>query len=265
MSVHTAHLARARFVALPKPPAEAAPGESPQGAAGAFLEGARDALPVGLTFFLAFLGVGAVFEVAGLGVWPAGLSTLLLMAGPAQVSLVEGAQAGQSLLTLLLAVAVINGRYLLLSAVPAPAFEKVSLPRLLLALTFMNASTFAVAHGGLRRPGPASHPLAFFWGVALAAVLPAVVGTMVGFYVTGLLPPVIRATVEMILPINFVILLARDWPKARPLLAAGLGFLLTPPLERLLPGGGMLLAAVLVGLVVGLAPLPVKRSAREPA
>jgi hypothetical protein len=67
---------------------------------------------VGVTFFLAFLGVGAVFAVAGLGVVPAAVSTLLLMSGPAQVALVEGLHSNQVLVSMLLAVAVINGRYL---------------------------------------------------------------------------------------------------------------------------------------------------------
>jgi predicted branched-subunit amino acid permease len=221
------------------------------------MEGIREALPVGLTFLVAFLGVGAVFAVANLGVVSASLSTLLLMTGPGQISLVEGFQSGQALVTLLLAVAVINGRFLVLSAVLAPAFREVPLRRLLLPLTFLNASTFAVAHVGLKRPGPAAHPLAFFWGVAFASMVPAVGGTAAGYYVAGVLPEALRATVDMILPINFVILLARDWPRVRPLLAGALGFVLTPPFEAVMPGVGMLAACVMVGLVLGLSSMRV--------
>lgn len=220
----------------------------------AFCEGVREGLPIGAAFFLACLGVGAVFQVAGLDAALAGLSTLLLLSGPAQVTLVEGWQAGQALAALLLTLGAINGRFLLLSAALAPAFRKVPLPRLLLALSFINASTFAVTQAGLRRPGPAARPLAFLWGVSLGCVPAAVAGTVIGYYTTSLLPELLRATVEMILPINFATLLARDWPHARPLLAGGLGFLLTPVLEAQVPGMGILLAALTVGLVVGLPP-----------
>jgi predicted branched-subunit amino acid permease len=219
-----------------------------------FREGVREGLPIGVTWFLAFLGVGAVFQVAGLDAALAGLSTLLLMSGPAQVTLVEGWQVGQGLVALLLTVAVINGRFLLLSAGLAPAFRKAPLWKVLLALTFLNASTFAVAQAGLRRPGPAARPLAFFWGVSLGCVPAAVLGTVTGYHTASLLPEVLRATVEMILPITFATLLARDWPKARPMLAGGLGFLLAPVFEAQVPGLGMLLAALAVGLIVGLPP-----------
>jgi len=154
----------------------------------------------------------------------------------------------------MLAVGVLNARYFVLSAVLAPAFRRVSFARLLLPLTFLSTTTFAVTQAALRSRGTSEHPLPFFCGVCLTAVPPAVVGTIVGFHATGLLPEALRATVEMILPIYFMTLLAREWPKFLPLCAAGAGFVLTPVFERLAPGLGMLLASALVGVVVAVAP-----------
>src|SRR5262245_13159050 len=102
------------------------------GAGQAFTAGVRTAIPVGITFFFAFLGVGAVFRVADLEMAQAGLSTLLLMSGPAQIALVDGIRAGQPLAALILAVGIINGRYLVMSAAAAPCFDRVPLGRLLL-------------------------------------------------------------------------------------------------------------------------------------
>ncbi len=213
--------------------------------------GLRDGAPVGVTFLLAFLGVGAACRAVGLGQGEAGLSTLLLMSGPAQVGMLEGLEAGRPLLATVLAVCLLNGRYAVMSAVLAPHFRGVPLWRLLPALTFLSTSTFAVAQAGLRRRAVGRAPLAYFQGVCLAAVPPAVLGTLLGYHLTGLLPAGLAGTVNMILPLYFATLLAREWPRPSPLLAALAGFVLTPLAERLLPGFGLLVPGLLVGLAFG--------------
>jgi predicted branched-subunit amino acid permease len=214
--------------------------------------GAREGVAVGTTFFLAFLGVGSVYRLAALDALQAAVSTLLLMSGPAQVALVDTVRDHQSLAALLLATCVINGRYFVMSAVLAPAFRHVSLLRLLPPWTFLSTTTFASTYAALRRPELATHPLAYFLGLSAVSIPAAIFGTLAGYYGAGLLPDPLRATVDMILPIYFVILLAREWPKALPLLAGGLGFVLTPILERIAPGLGMLLASLVVGIGLGL-------------
>jgi predicted branched-subunit amino acid permease len=218
----------------------------------AFTQGARTAVPVGITFCCAFLGVGAVFRVADLGAVQAALSTLLLMSGPAQVALVDGLREGQSLVAVILAVSVINGRYLVMSAAVAPHFGRVPLWRLLLPWTFLSTTTFAALCTGLRSPTTRARPLAYFWGLIAVSVPGAVLGTVLGYQAAGLMPAALRATVEMILPLYFATLLAREWPRSRPLMAAGLGFLLTPICQRLFPSVGLLIACVLVGMMLGL-------------
>jgi predicted branched-subunit amino acid permease len=220
----------------------------------AFAAGARTAIPVGITFFFAFLGVGAVFRVAGLEVAQASLSTLVLMSGPAQMALVDGIRGGQPLAALILAVCVINGRYLVMSAAAAPSFGRVPLGRLLLPWTFLSTTTFATLYTGLRDPGVRSQPLAYFWGLIAVSVPGAVLGTVAGHEAAGLMSGSIQATVEMILPIYFATLLAREWPRRQPLVAAGLGLAWTPICQHLLPQAGLLLASVAVGLAVGLVP-----------
>jgi predicted branched-subunit amino acid permease len=214
--------------------------------------GAREGVVVGITFCLAFLGVGAVYRTQSLGALPAAASTLLLMSGPAQVALADGLRAHQSLAAMLLAVCVINGRYAVMSAALAPSFARVPLSRLLLPWTFLSTTTFAGTHAALRRPEPAAHPLAFFLGLCAVSIPAAVLGTLLGYCISDLLPPKMQVVVDMILPTYFVILLARQWPHAHPLLAGGLGFLLTPALEALAPGWGLLLACLVVGAAVGL-------------
>jgi predicted branched-subunit amino acid permease len=227
------------------------------------MAGLRQGVPVGLTFLLAFLGVGAAFRWVGLGAIEALLSTLLLMSGPAQLAVLDGVAHGRPLLATVLAVALINGRYAVMSAVLAPHFRRVSLWRLLLPLTLLSTSTFAVAQAWLRRSCGEREPLAFFWGVCAAAVPAALLGTLLGYRLTGLLTPTPAATVGMILPVYFATLLAREWPHGRPLAAALLGFLLTPLAEACLPGFGLLLPGAIVGLVFGLAPQEREHEARN--
>jgi predicted branched-subunit amino acid permease len=219
-----------------------------------FTAGLREGAPVGVTFLLAFLGVGAAFQVAGLGQAVAGLSTLFLMSGPAQVGMLDGLGAGRPLLAIVLAVCLLNGRYAVMSAVLAPYLRTIPLRRLLLPLCLLSTSTFAITQAGLRRRAVARAPLTFFQGVCLAAVPPAILGTVLGYHLAGLLPPALAGTVDMILPIYFATLLARDWPKPSPLLAALLGFVLMPVVERLLSGFGILVPGLIAGVVYAFLP-----------
>lgn len=216
-----------------------------------FASGAREGVAVGITFCLAFLGVGAVFRTQALGALQAAASTLLLMSGPAQVALADGLRTHQSLTAMLLAVCVINGRYAVMSAALSPAFARVALSRLLLPWTFLSTTTFAGTCAAVRRPESAAHPLAFFLGLSAIGIPAAVLGTLLGYCISDLLPARLQATVDMILPIYFVVLLAREWPHSRPLAAAGMGFVLTPCVDALVPGGGLLMASIVAGVAVG--------------
>jgi predicted branched-subunit amino acid permease len=139
-----------------------------------------------------------------------------------------------------------------MSAALAPYFGRVSLRRLLLPLTFLSTTTFAATYAAVRRPGTGEHPLGYFWGLCAVSVPGAVLGTLAGYRVAGLMSAGARATVEMVLPIYFMTLLAREWPKARPLLAGALGFVLTPLLERMVPDLGLLLASLGAGAALAL-------------
>lgn len=223
-----------------------------EGALPVFASGAREGVAVGITFCLAFLGVGAVYRAAALGALPAAASTLLLMSGPAQVALADGVRDHRPLAAMLLAVCVINGRYAVMSAALAPAFVRVTWPRLLLPWSFLSTSTFAGTYAALRQPRSAAHPLAFFLGLSAVSIPAAVVGTIFGYFGSDLLPAKLQMTAEMILPIYFIVLLAREWPHTRPLLAGGLGFVSTPLFDALAPGFGLLVACLLVGLFLGM-------------
>jgi predicted branched-subunit amino acid permease len=170
------------------------------------------------------------------------------------VGLLDGLAAGQPVLAIVLAVALINGRYAVMSAVLAPWFRRVPLWRLLLPLGLLSTSTFAVTQAGLRRRAIARAPLAFFLGVCTAAVPPAVIGTLLGYHLTSLLPGAVAATVGMILPVYFATLLAREWPDRPALGSAVLGFALTPLAQWVLPGFGLVLPGAIVGLAFALAP-----------
>ena len=75
---------------------------------------------------------------------------------------------------------------------------------------------------------------------------------MLGLLLVQNLPLWLLEMFKMILPIYFTTLLAKEWPKSRPLLAGLLGFVGTPLVELVTPGFGMMLIAVVVGLGVGL-------------
>lgn len=209
-----------------------------------FLKGCRDALPVTLTFSVLFVVVGAHSQASGLDLAQGLALTALVFAAPAQMAATDLIAQG-AWLPALLAIVVINFRFLLMSASITPYLGKPPRSRLLASVQMLSASTFATSFIPLRE-NRLQHPLRYFLGVCAASFPTAILATGVGYLVQDTIPPWLQQTMTMVLPIYFVTFLARVWPKTRFLAAGALGLILTPVANSLLPGFGLIVTALVV-------------------
>lgn len=215
-----------------------------------FLLGLREAIPVGVSFFFLFLAVGVASKTAGLNVLHSMLMSVVMFAAPAQFAVLDLMAHQRPWLDILAATFIINSRFFVMTATLLPYFRGTPVPRVLAALFMLSASTFVVPFMKFRQTADV-RPFEYYLGVSAGSYPVAVVATGLGLLMVQGLSPQLLDTFRMILPIYFTTLLAKEWPKCRPLLAGLLGFVGTPLGELLSPAFGMMLVATMTG--VGLA------------
>lgn len=201
---------------------------------------------MGVSFFFLFLAVGSASRVAGLTMLQSTVMSLIVFAAPAQFAIFDLMARQRPLLDIVAVTALINSRFFVMAAALLPFFRGVSAGRILLAMPMLSASTFALPFIRFRQ-GAETRPFHYYLGVAAGSYPVAVAATTLGVMLAHGLATVFVQTLKMILPVYFAILLAREWPKPRPLLAGLLGFTLTPLVELIAPAFGMLATAGIVG------------------
>ncbi len=212
----------------------------------ALAQGLRDALPITLTFSFLFVAVGAASQSGGLNL-PQGLAmTALVFAAPAQFAAIE-LIAGQAWLPAILAIVVINFRFLLMAASLTPHLGAPSRRTLFPALQMLSASTFAATFPRVRG-GELAHPFAFYLGVCLGAFPTALAATALGYLVEEGTSPWLQDLLITLLPVYFTTFIAQAWPNTRFLMAGLLGFFLTPLVSTVVPGFGLVVTALLVAV-----------------
>lgn len=220
-----------------------------------FVAGLADAIPVSISFFFLFLAVGATSANAGLDLMQGVVMSLLVFAAPAQLIIADMA-ANQNIGALLLTTFVINFRFTVMSTALIAFFRSVSKGALFGGLAMLSASTFGVSFIRFKdQNDPLTGPEMFryYLGVSVLSFGTAALSTLLGALLASRANAAVLEVTKLILPLYFATLLAREWGKAKPLIAAGLGFVCAAIAEPLYPNFGLVIAAVLVGLVMTLA------------
>ncbi len=214
-----------------------------------FQSGVKAGTSVGITFVAIFMGFGITASLAGTPNLAAVLMTVIVFAGPAQFAMIEvGAQTGLLLPVISVGV-LVNLRFLVMSMALNPIFESVPRRVLLFWAQFISASSFLVTFFESRKDR-GTDPFEFFKGLVFVSYSAAVAGTAIGVWFGHGLPNLLGFGATLFLPIYFSLLISSDVRKRSELIAAGLGFFLTPLVEIVLPGWGIFLVALAVGLLV---------------
>jgi predicted branched-subunit amino acid permease len=216
---------------------------------GALIAGLREA--VGAPFVVlgsSYIGFGSLVRESGLSLPMGLLSTATTWALPGQVALVELYATGASLLTIFIAVALTNARMMPMTMTLLPVLR---LPgrrtwRVYLASHLIAVTGWAVAM--LRCPDmPPEQRLSFFLGFAGTLFAGSMIGTVVGFFLSGMVPPSVSLGLVFVNPIYFMLLFLGDFRARSRLLALLFGAGLAPLMHAVAPTWGLLITGIVGG------------------
>jgi predicted branched-subunit amino acid permease len=227
-----------------------------------FLRGMRGIVSVpALILLTSFLGFGALCRESGLTVLDAALTTASLWALPGQVVLVSSMAAGVGFAATAIAVALSAVRLLPMTVSLIPVIRAPGMARwkLFFASHFIAVTAWVFAMQRLPSlPRAARFP--FFAGFALTLATSGTTVTAVSFLLAASLPTLFAAGLVFLTPIYFLTSLYGAAKLRSDRLALGLGLLLWPLFDWLLPAYALLLT----GAVAGTAAFVVHRLTAEP-
>ena len=215
----------------------------------AFADGARDALGVPAAVLAAgFLGFGALAGAAGVSIWLTTVSTVVIWALPGQLVLLEMWQIGAPAIAVVLAVMLINARFLPMAMTLTPLLRDPIHPRwrYYLAAHLIAMTAWAVC---MRRcpdmPGP--QRLVYLTGFGLACVGACVVAGAVGYLIAGSIPQTVQLGLVFLSPAYFFVILIGEARSRLTAVALACGALAGPLFHLFTPQWGVLLAGVVGG------------------
>ena len=218
----------------------------------AFLEGFKTASTSVFVFVLlvTYIGFGALAHDFGFSVGWAMLSTALIWAGPAQVILVTALGTGTTLIESALAVCLSSVRLLPMVVALLPLIKRPEMPsrKLILPSHFISISVWIEA---MRlAPGlPREYRLAFCNGIGAGLIVPSVIATAAGFYLSAALPLVFGAAAMFITPMSFLVSTARNSRLLLERMALGLGLVIGPVLVFYKVGLDLLWTGIIGGSI----------------
>jgi predicted branched-subunit amino acid permease len=212
--------------------------------------------------FGTFVGIGALGHDFGFSLFWMLLSTALIWAAPAQVILISALGTGASIVEAAIAVTLSGVRLLpmVVALLPILRTEGTRTRDLLLPAHFTAISMWVESLRLL--PSVArGQRIAFCNGLSFGLVLSAVLGTAVGFYLAGRLPPVYAAALLFLTPLSFTVSVLRNSHLLVDRLAFAFGLVIAPVLATLNVDLDLLWSGVIGGTLAYL-PYRLRRAAR---
>jgi predicted branched-subunit amino acid permease len=213
------------------------------------LGGVRDAfgLPIiGLASTLT--GFAAIARDAGWDIWVTAASTVLVWAAPAQVLMAELYTTGTAMAVILLGVAVVNLRFLPMSAALMPhlAVGGASRGRLLYAANFIAIMNWAYS---MRRCPmlPADQRIPYYLGFGYTVLACGAPATALGYVLAGTLPAAVTLGLVALPPIFFGLVFIDGARRAAERMALVLGAITGPLLYLASHAWGLMIAGVVAG------------------
>lgn len=217
----------------------------------AFIEGLKIAREVPALILAATgAGFGALAHDAGLQFGHAAFMSLALYATPAQVVLVDQLARGASLMGGAFAIALTAIRLLPMTVTLMPLLRAPGAPRwhYVLAAHFVAITGWAEASRRLPLV-PERLRLPHFLGLGCALMGSLLVGTMVGFGLANVVPPLLTSALLFMTPLYFTMSLILNARQGIDWAALAAGVVLGPVLFIAAPGFDLLLTGVIGGTI----------------
>jgi predicted branched-subunit amino acid permease len=172
----------------------------------AFWSGIRDASGApAMVLFAGMVGFGAMGKTNGFDVWFTTFTTFFMFALPGQVVLLEMATTGSSILAITLAVTLTATRFITMTVTLFPQFHQKDRNRSLYASVHLLAMTAWATSMKEFHSMEVKHRLSYFIGLGLLCWLISVPGTILGFYLAGMVPPAVTLGLVFINPLFFLL------------------------------------------------------------
>jgi predicted branched-subunit amino acid permease len=196
-----------------------------------FLAGFRAAWVSALAYVVigTYIGIAALAHDFGFDLGWVVASTALVWAAPAQVILVSALGTGGGAVETALAVGVSSARLLpmVISLLPLIKRPHTSRRALILPAHLTAVSVWIEALRLLPRV-PRERRIPFANGLGLGFMTAAQVGTLIGYYLAGSLPPLLSAGLLFLTPVSFLISTTRNCRLRSDWLALAFGIVLGP-------------------------------------
>jgi predicted branched-subunit amino acid permease len=214
-------------------------------------DGARDALGVPAAVLGAgFIGFGALAAESGLDLVPALLSTLTIWALPGQLVLAEMHHAGAGVAAIVLAVMLINARFLPMTVSLMPLLRASGRGRTVLYLSAHLITLTGWAAAMRRCPTlPDPQRLPYFIGFSLTCWITSTVCTVAGYSAAAVLPGLLKIAFVFLNPLYFFLILVGEVRERPWMLALAAGAVAGPLLYLTIPKWSILLSGVVGGTV----------------
>ena len=172
----------------------------------AFWSGIRDAAGApAMVLFAGMVGFGAMGKTNGFDVWFTSFTTFFMFALPGQVVLLEMAITGSSVLAIALAVTLTSTRFVTMTVTLFPQFHQKDRNRNLYASVHLLAMTAWAISMKEFHSIEVKHRLSYFVGLGLLCWLISIPGTILGFYLAGMVPPAVTLGLIFINPLFFLL------------------------------------------------------------
>ncbi|MFT5738840.1 MAG: putative branched-subunit amino acid permease [Gammaproteobacteria bacterium] len=207
------------------------------------------------------MGFGSLARSVGFSPEMAALSSALIWGLPGQLAMVELTATGQSLIAIIFACSLANARFfpMVVSFIPAMTREPTAFAKLLLFAQLLSINSWAMCMREFPGIEPGERKL-YFSVFASSIMTAAVVGTLVGYYASAVLPGALIIGLIFLSPLFFALVLSAV-PGSGPRASLILGCLIVPVAHWFFPAIDLLLTGLIggsIGFLLGRTE-PVKR------
>jgi predicted branched-subunit amino acid permease len=234
----------------------------PLSAPAAFFAGLRASYLSVFVFVLVgtYIGIAALAQDYGFSLDWVMASTVLVWAGPSQVILISALGGGATLVETAIAVGLSCVRFLpmVVALLPLMRGPKTRTADLLLPAHFTAASMW-VESFRLLPAVPPERRVAYCNGLGIGFMSCALIGCVIGYFLTASLPPLLTAAMLFLTPMSFLISTARNARSLADRLALALGLAILP----LLVLAGIGLDLMWTGIIAGTVAYGVHRLRRH--
>ena len=197
-----------------------------------------------------FIAIGALFKNLGFTIQESVLSTMLTYALPGSLVMAESILVGASLLSIFIAVWLVNARLYPMAVSLFPIMMHQNQPRwkYYLSCHFIAISAWLIMRSNYKEIEK-KYRVDYWIGIGTATWTVSIIGTIVGFYVSSFLNKDILIGLAILNPIYFICMMVGAMKTIQITLSVSLGGILGPIFYFFSPEWSILLGGFVAGTI----------------